>query len=305
MTSEMLMTEWYSYKKSLPKSMSTWTRVLTSSKDVPLEFQREFPEYETAFPYTILIPEETGLLFRRQRDADILCLQENRLVFLENVRGKVVSTEFPLDAIVSLEHGRILLNSWLKISTGFHSLTIAFNTVNEEQFLPVIEAIRSRGHAEDLSPLRQVKHQQELAKLGYLWKANFKYFNLSRNSILPGEGIHEVVYQPEIEFSMLNLLKKPVFRRTLTGHLAILTEKEMILIQEVEKTKAPQHVLYGGIFTYFPLDRINRVTFEEKTGRTDCVMTVTLSDTTTHRAEFSSESAVNLELFKDACAKKF
>jgi len=302
MTSEILLNEWYSYKRSMPKSVSAWPRVVKSYKDVPLEFLRVFPEYEATFPYTLVIPEEKGAFFQSLKSAKMLCVSESRLILLENVRGMAVSREIPLDSIVSLEHGRILLNSWLKISTGSNTITISFNTAHENLFLPVIEAIRPAVKHEGMSPLSQIRHQEELAKLGYLWKTNFKYFNLSRKSILPGESIREVVYQPEMKLSTLTLFKKPVFSRALTGHLVILTGNELILINEVEKTKDSQHLLYGGIFTYLPLKHIANVTFNEKKGETDCVMTVTLSDETSYRAEFSSDSAVNLELFKEACA---
>jgi hypothetical protein len=288
----------------MPKSVGAWPRVVKSYKDVPSEFLRVFPEYEAAFPYTLVIPEEKGTFFQSLKTAKMLCVSENRLFLLENNRGIAVSREIPLDSIVSLEHGRILLKSWLKLSTGSNTITIPFNTVHENLFLPVIEAIRPAAKSEALSPLSQIRHQQELSKLGYLWKTNFKYFNLSRKSILPGESIDEVVYQPEIEFSALTLFRKPIIQRTLTGHLAILTENEFILIKEVEKTKAPQHVLYGGIFTYLPLKQISNVTFEVKKGKTDCVMTITLSDGSCYHAEFSSDNAVNLELFKEACASR-
>jgi hypothetical protein len=286
----------------MPKSVGAWPRVIKSYKDVPSEFLRVFPEYEIAFPYTLVIPEEKGAFFQALKSAKMLCVSEDRLFLLENIRGIAVSKEIPLDSIVSLEHGRILLKSWLKISTGSNTITIPFNTVNENLFLPVIEAIRPAAKHEALSPLSQIRHQQELSKLGYLWKTNFKYFNLSRKSILPGESIREVVYQPEIQLSTLTLFKKPVFSKAITGHLAILTDHELILINEVEKTKNSQHLLYGGIFTYLPLKQISNVTFQEKKGQTDCVMNVTLSDETCYRAEFSSNSAVNLELFKEACA---
>jgi len=302
MTSEILLNEWYSYKRNLPKSVGAWPRVVKSYKDVPTEFLRVFPEYETAFPYTLVIPEEKGTFFQALKSAKMLCVSEDRLCLLENVRGIAASREIPLESIVSLEHGRILLKSWLKISTGSNTITIPFNTVHENLFLPVIEAIRPAAKSEKLSPFSQIQYQQELSKLGYLWKTNFKYFNLSRKSILPGESIREVVYQPEIQLSSLTLFKKPVFNKALTGHLAILTENELILINEVEKAQDSQQLLCGGIFTYLPLKSISNVTFEEKKGQTDCVMSITLSDETCYRAEFSSDSAVNLELFKEACA---
>lgn len=305
MTSEVLLNEWYSYKRSLPKTATIWPRVISSPKKLPVEYLHVFPEYDTGFPYTLLIPEDTGRLFRRQKPADVLCVFDDKLVFLEYIRGKAVSQTIPLTSILSLEHGRILLNSWLKISTGLETRMVSFNTVNESLFLPVIESIRPNVKSEYLSPLSQIRHQEELSKLGYLWKSNFKYFNLSRKSILPGESIREVVYQPEIELPTFTLFKKPVLSRALTGHLAILTDNELILINEVEKTKDAQHLLYGGIFTYLPRKQIANVTFEYKNGDTDCLMTVRLADGSCHFAEFSSNSAVNLELFKDACAEGF
>jgi hypothetical protein len=302
MTAELVKTEWYSYKKSLDPSMRTWARKLTSYEEVPSGFQEVFPEYTSQFPYTVLIPEEQLSPFHNKRGARLLCLDEDQLVSIEAVRGKAVATSYPLDMITYLEHGRVLLKSWLKISSPWRSTTIAFNTTSEQVFTPIIEAIRPDVRYGEPEQLRQAQHQQELSRLGYLWKRDFKYFNLGTQSILPGEKVLETVYQPDIHLTTLNMFKRPVFSKILTGHLTVLTDKELILIRESNRTKSPKKSLYGGIFTYIPLHQIKRIFFEDKTGKTDCVMNITLSDNAVLRSEFSTESAVNLEVFKEACA---
>jgi hypothetical protein len=306
MTSEFIKTQWSSYRKSLHPSKRTWIRVINSYEEIPSGFQEVFPEPVTQFPYALLIPEEQLSSFHKKRDAKLVCLYEDRLVILEDIRGKARSTDYPLDTITHLEHGRVLLESWLKISTPSESTTIMFNTVSDQFFTPVIEAIRANGsHLELQQQAEQVRHQQELSKLGYLWKINFKYFNLGRQSIIPGEKIVETVYQPDICLPALNIFKKPVFSKSLTGHLMILTDKELILIRESKKTKTPKENLYGGIFTYIPLHRIQHVSFERNTGKVDRIMNITLADNTRLRAEFFSTTAMNLELFQEACTQQF
>jgi hypothetical protein len=305
MTAELIKTEWFSYKTSVPPSMRMWARKLTSYEEVPSGFLDAFPESTAQFPYTVLIPEEQLSPFHKKHNATLLCLDHDKLVVLESVRGKAVATSYPLHAAMYLEHGRVLLKSWLKISSPWHSTMIKFNTVNEQVFEPIIEAIRPVSSYGEPEQLRLAKHQQELSRLGYLWKMNFKLFNLSRQSVKPGETILETVYQPEIHLPTLILFRKSVLSKYLTGHLTILTDKEMILVQESKRMKSLKESLYGGIFTYIPRSQIQNISFERETGKTDYAMNITLADNTRLRSEFLTESAVNLEVFKEACAYSF
>jgi hypothetical protein len=305
MTAELIKTEWFSYKTSVPPSMRMWARRLTSYEEVPSGFLDAFPESTDKFPYTVLIPEEQLSPFHKKQNAMLLCLDHDKLVILESVRGKAVATSYPLHTTMYLEHGRVLLKSWLKISSSWHSTIIRFNTVSEQVFGPIIEAIRPASSYAEPEQLRLAKHQQELSRLGYLWKTDFKLFNLSKQSIKPGETILETVYQPEIHIPALTLFRKAVLSKYLTKHLAILTDKELILVQESKRTKTLKELLYGGVFTYIPRSQIKSVSFERHTGKTDYAMNITLADNTRLRSEFLTESAVNLEVFKEACAYSF
>jgi hypothetical protein len=304
MATNILTTQWYSPKASIPLSMKTWPRDLKSHEDIPLEFRDTLPKDGSTFPYTVFIPEERVSPLRAKRNAQMLCLYNDRFVVLEAIQGSIVSTSYELEAITALEHGRVLLNSWLNINTLSQSRTFTFNTVCEPVFQPIIDAIRPTVKDSD-SPTLAAKRQQETAKLGYLWKENIKYFNYGKRSILSGERILESVYQPDKSISRLNFFKKPVLHKYQTGHLTILTDKELIFIKESKPVKKVRDTSYGVLFTYIPLRQIQQVDFEEDTEKSACFANITITDNSRLRVQFSPNTAVNLESFKEACDRTF
>jgi hypothetical protein len=284
--------------------MGSWPRVLKSHEDLPSAFRDKVPDEKSNFPYTVFIPEERVSPFQAKRNAQLLCLYDDRLVILEAIQDNVVSTTYLLNTMTALEHGRVLLNSWLNINTVSQSKTFTFNTVSEPVFQPIIDAVRPTVENSD-SQMLAVKRQQETAKLGYLWKENIKYFNYGKRSILPGENILESVYQPDISISRLNFFKKPVLHKYQTGHLTILTDKELIFIKESKPTKKVKETAYGNLFTYVPLQQIQQVSFEQNAEKSACFANVTLTDNSRLRVQYSPDTAINLESFKEACARTF
>lgn len=303
MTSEAIRSQWFSYHKADAPSKRLWPRVIKSHDEIPYGFHEALSDTYAELPYLIFIPEEQNLLFQQKRNAQMLCLHQDRLVILEAVNDQAVSTTYPFNAIRSVEHGKVLLNSWLTINTAETSKTISFNTVVESVFAPIIKALRLSDAQETSADA--VKDQQEVAKLGYLWKKNLKYFNYSKQSLLPGETILESVYQPELRRSALTFFKKPVFRTSLPGHLSILTDNEIIFIKESEKTPVVNNS-YGGIATYIPLKQVQRVTFEPQNHHeADSVAIFQLVDGKELRFHYSTKTAENLTAFQEACAQTF
>ncbi|PIE32694.1 hypothetical protein CSA56_14495 [candidate division KSB3 bacterium] len=302
MATDILETQWYSPKASIPPSMKTWPRVLKSYEELPSEFRETLPKDDSTFPYTVFIPEERLSPFQAKRNAQTLCLYDDRLISLEAIQGDIVSTSYMLETITALEHGRVLLSSWLTINTLSQSKTFTFNTASEPAFRPIINAIRPMADNPN-SAVFELQRQQEEAKLGYLWKENIKYFNYGKQSILPGETILESVYQPDIRISRLNFFKKPILHKYQTGHVTILTDKELIFIKESKATKKANETAYGALFTYIPLRQIYQINFEEDTKKSACFANITLNDNSRLRIQFSPDTAVNLESFKDACAR--
>lgn len=301
MASDIIRTEWTTYTKSTPASMRRWARRLSVYEEVPPGFQEVFPEpTPSQFPYVVLLPEERMSLFDKQ-NAKLLCLYEDRLDIFEAVRGKAISLSCPLNKIIFLEYGRILLKSWLKFQTESTSSTIRFNSVTEMLFKPIVESIRPIIMPEETHQFPD-HQQQNLSKLEFLRKTNLKYLNMGMQSLIPGSEILGFVYQPDIHLTTVSFFNTPIFSKYLTCHLSLITDKEFIIIRESKRTKGDKEALYGAIFTFIPHQQICRLTFEDIPGKTDCDLTIVLSNNISIRTEFSTESAVNFKDFREICS---
>lgn len=305
MSSEVIRTRWFTYSSLEAESKRFLPRTISSYEEIPVGFLSAFPGEDTEFPYTVLIPGEKLSPAHNEVNPQMLCLYEDRLVNLEAIQGEVQTTEFALESISSVEHGHVLLNAWITINSASRSKTIVFNSTVERVFLPIITALRATSIMPE-SDDSATKTQEEVAKLGYVWKRNFKYFNYAKHSLAPGTTIQASVYQEDIPLSKLNFFNKPVFSSYLSGHLAILTNRELIFIKESEELRAIHKSTYGGVFSYIPLQKVKEVVFET-TGdkKVDCLMNISLLDGKHYQFQFSTTTAMYLGEFKEACARHF
>jgi hypothetical protein len=106
----------------------------------------------------------------------------------------------------------------------------------------------------------------ELRKFDTLAEFNFKLMNYSKKSIVPGEQVIKFVLQPEIRVGISDLFGLAFTRLITNAHITILTDKELIMIQDTGGRKWSQDIRYGGTWHYIPLDRIRSVSLIEKEG---------------------------------------
>jgi hypothetical protein len=305
MTSEIIRSHWFTYKSHEADSAQFQPRVISSYDEIPTGFLAAFPGGDEGFPYTVLIPAADASLFQESPNPQMLCLYKDRLVNLEALQDGVETHEYALKSITSVEHGRVLLNSWLTIHSASRHKTFNFTSTVDQVFSPMIKAIRgTSGEHETEDSAAQTR--EEATKLGYLWKLNIKYFNYAKQSLAPGATIRASVYQGDIPLSKLNFFKKPVFSSHLSGHLAMLTDRELVFIKESEEIREIHDTSYGGVFSYIPLEKIKSVAFESNNDKkVDCLMNIQLVDGKYYQFQFSTATAVQLDAFKDACAQTF
>jgi hypothetical protein len=306
MTSEIIRTHWFTYSSSQEDdSLQFQPRVISSYDEIPAGFLPAFPGADACFPYTVLIPADEQSPFRKSVNPQMLCLYDDRLISLEAIQGEVQTSEYALNSITSVEHGHVLLHSWMTIHSGLRSKSFSFSSSVEQVFSPIIKALRGTADLRE-TEASAAQQQAEIAKLGYLWKRNIKYFNYARQSLAPGATVQGSVYQGDIPLSKLNVFNKPVFSSYLSGHLAVLTDRELIFIKESEEIRAIHETSYGGMFTYIPVEKIQRVEFEPTNDKkVDCVANVSLVDGKHYQFQFSTATAVQLDEFKAACARRF
>ena len=275
MRNKMRMTWGQTYKSKtakLPKFLSpaeltrlSWAKPIRSYAEVPdvyKEFFDSFLAEEQAFPYTVLTPSYERFIHKTTEK--LICDFGREIKILEK-NGNTFETQcYPLGGISYVELRTALLAASFKLcgmtSQGNHnSSTLLFNSVTEYLFTPILKRVRFIP-----VDIKNVDHNAELAKFDRLVDVNFKFMNLAKHSLLEGEKVILFVIQPEIQASILTFLGKTYFRTISPSHICVLTNQELIVIQEdIARRKEDR---YGGIWDYIPLDKIISLFLSEKSG---------------------------------------
>ena len=246
------------------QTMASWSKVIESYEDVP-NLYKSFFETQIAdnrqFPHTVLAP--TIVKPKGKTTEKLIYDTVNAIHILERSGSQVVTKSYPYQSVCSVEMGNILLYSWLTISgitnTGEASTsTIDFNTSSTRHFATFMDKLRpSPQGANEM----QLKVEKE--KFDYLLPLNYKFMNFGRSSLIGGETVVQILLQPEIREPVWALLGD-MFRRMISpAHLTILTDHELILIQDIEYGDKVLESNYGGIWQYIPLRSIRSVAWSE------------------------------------------
>jgi hypothetical protein len=279
--------------------MSSWAKVIESYDDIPEIYQGQCKMLmgdRQVFPYLVLAPPLDGM--RRRTTEKLLCEVDDTLYVMERAGQRITTTGYPLKTIRDVEMGSIILYSWMTVSGVTSegapaSSTIEFNASTSRHFAPFLDKIRPPFNGADEAALKA-----ERAKFDYLSSTSFKFMNLARESLVCGEQVLRSVWQPEIRKPVVTLLGLSLYRTLSTAHLAILTDKEIILIWEDERSTAnPRGVRYGGVSRCIPLRHIGSVSL---TGPVDDLLTLSLHLSLDARLDmvFAASSQRKVEQFQ-------
>ena len=288
MSTNIENSKWYSYTSST-QTMRTWAREIKAQEDIPAPFQTTFPQVEESFPYTIFIPEEKLSKFQ-QRNSKLVVVFNDHIMLLEQLENeiKILSSQFT--DVFAIEHGVVLLKSWLNIETQAGTLAINFNTTNDYLFIPIVNTIRQQmmtHHHQDLPATKTPLEKHDLSKFDFLDKLNFKFMNYGRRSVQTQDSVLVVAYQPEQTLKDVQLFRKTLYRRYKTDFLITLTEAELILIKEDERIRTNFSPAHGGVFTYIPRHLIEDIAFISHPEDSNCLMEITLLNKTNLTCEWA------------------
>ena len=262
-------TRWSEFRISISEKWSTlnsgeirklsWAKRIESYEAVPDAYQfflEPFRKQGQEFPYTVLTPTFEGLLQGRTTEK-LVCDLIDEIYVLEKVGETVKVYGYPLAEISYVQSRTVLLDSQIKL----YGLTqdcipacviIKFNTATENLFAPIVEKIRRVAIGPEDSELGF-----ELAKLDSLEKVSYKFMNYARRSLLSGEEILQMILQPKIQIRLLAAFGRGFYRYISPAHLAILTDRELILIHEEDNPRVIGD--YGKVYDYIPLAKIVRL----------------------------------------------
>lgn len=242
---------------SARQTMSAWSCPIKSLEEVPpayLSFFNTLPDIDQAFPTTVFAPRLDRLLNRTSEK--VICDANDSLHVLERVGSQLLITSYPWDTIGCIEMGRILLHAWITIyGTNVQgenaSSIIEFNSTSERFYLPFLKKFRPQAPHTHSNLLRL-----EQKKFDDLARVNFKLMNAGRNSLTGAEKVVRHIWQPEVRIRRVMFRFLPLYRTLTTAHLLILSDQEVILIREDERSHPNKGVRYGGIYHYLPLRNI-------------------------------------------------
>lgn len=252
-----------------------WARLVKQPEDAPPVFRpflEDLPiEGEAAQPYILFSPADR--FGRRKTNPKLLCLLSKRAVILEATRNGLITLELPYSAITSVEVGHVLLLAWFKITGVLDgdiiTATFEYNTVAERFFRPAAELIRTSAACIEQTAC---DGPSDTEIFDTLIRQDYKYMNFSKMSLIPGEKALGYVYQPDIR-EKKGFLTQLLFR----SHIAILTDHELILIQD-EDNKSYREIRYGGVWRHFPLRQISGLTLtNNQNGKLNLVVEIAQS----------------------------
>jgi len=238
----------------------SWARRIETMDDVPAGFRDTVAALVTetgTLPYLILTPSYAAFIVHTTEK--LVCALADEVRIYELNGGEVRLTAFCYADVSAVEVGCVLLKSWLTI-TGKNTCgvetrtTIKFNTVTDYLFLPIIEKLRRAGVVADLQ-----QFEAEQAKFNYLAHDFYKFMNVAKKSILPGEEVIGAVMQPELRTALVTLFGHIYTRLKAPAHILVRTDRELIVaVEEKQEAWSGSHK-YGSIRTYIPLAKIAAV----------------------------------------------
>ena len=242
------------------QTMSSWAKVIESPEAVPKVYRSSFNTvfgHEPTMPYTVFAPAIAGL--RHRTTEKLLCEVHDTIYVWERVGNQVALAAYPTETISDLEVGEILLFSWITIggltqAGEVSATTIEFNTATSRHFARFVSLIRPAP-----DPLAGLALAVEQAKFDHLAAESFKFGSFGCSSLVEGEQVHQIVWQPKIRKPLTRLGKFAFYQTLSLPRVAILTDKELIVIQDDERTRENRGVRYGGKWRYVALRHIGAV----------------------------------------------
>ncbi len=239
-------------------TMKSWAVKIDVKEKIPAVFQKTMEQVLkecTDIPYMIYAPRNEK---KGKPAQDTLLAMSGKVVWIlldEDEEATVF--RFPMDEIQVIQVGNVLLQSWIKVcghtSNGNDCVTVYFDTVVEELFVPLVETVRSH-----MIGIDSESGTTETEELNYLKEMSLKFYNYAVQSVLPGQKVCCSVFQPGV----LGMASSSSSDHDTTPSLLVLTDEELTVIQETKQEKGESVRKYSGIWSHVPRRAIVRVATE-------------------------------------------
>jgi len=245
------------YEVQSQNTMSQWPIMVKRPEQIPDSFCEALDtKFGASWPYSVFIPPSKW-------DADgkrpkVFSMLDDGLVYFEDMKTEVKQLFYPYKDVLYVEIGRMLLSSWMTIhgmvNGQYRQSTVSYNTVREDLFDPIIKRIR-----EQISPEEALLEGHNGERLSDLKQLDLKFLNYTKEALLPGEKIINIIFQPGVQEDNNRKMG------TLPDHThaVVLTDNELILIKEDNHRYQNVHSNYGVVKDFIPLNHVKDLRAEE------------------------------------------
>ncbi len=244
-------------EKNERQTKLSWATAITDYQEVPEPYKEFFLPLQLAgkpIPKTVVTPNYEG--FMHKEPEKLVCVIEDKLYILKNSgpSGEICCMSF--GDITCIEYKSVLLDSYLWVY-GFSQNKSAirellhFNTISDFLFNPIMRQIREfylpKDRALDLSFIKELTGKKSL-----------KFSNLCKHSLLPGEKVLKMIWQPEKKVNFFKRINPIFYTPPFPNHVLLLTDYEIIIIHESEPQTRDDK--YGSVSDFIPLGKIKSIT---------------------------------------------
>ena len=242
----------------------------------------------------IYAPKLTNVPSRHvQPPATYLLMIFDRRIFVATGSGKgnVAITHVPLDDVLCVETGHVLVFCWFKIVFGrkvSRQIKIPFNLVRFALFREALTLIRPtldhKYNGGDLKPLESID-------------LDIKFRNALGEVMLADEVPLHIAFQPEVRTRRFLMLE----RQVMPPLLAAITNRQFLLVTEERPTSVERLGRVSTIYTYCPHEQIESLIVEANEHEEHARLVLTLEN---ESARFVINAVVSKELvpkFRELC----
>lgn len=280
-------TDWFARTSSV-QTMRTWARRAAEAADLPAPFRPPYLEWAAGGGGgTALFGPGERLGMFRCRAFLLLHRADEVLVLEEDEAGEVRAESLPIREIDLVEQGRVLLNSWLVLRAAGRRVFLQYNSVVEPLFQPIVRAVRAERPAAGL-PVEEGLEAFAAECLAAVPPEEIRYVNYARASLLPGETVRRLLYQPPFA-APSSAWPWPV--RPRPSHLLLLTDAALLSI----RAEPVPRIAYGYVCRCVPRPHLGTLRVERaaegRTGGRRLTLVVTAGGGPTLRLEYAPTAA--------------
>lgn len=247
----------------------------------------------------IYAPELTSLPNRHEQPsaAYLLMIFDERIsVAVDPGTGDVSIARFPLDDVLCVEMGQVLLFCWIKIVFGRNvcrQIKVPFNLVRFALFRTALNLIRqsldNNREGEKVKPLESLPLES--------LDLDLKFQNVVHDIMVPDELLLKIAFQPEVRTRRFLFLQ----RQVMPPLLAAITNRQFFLVTEEPPASVERLGRFSEIYTYCPHERIDSLIAESNDNEKFPQLVLTLTNESARFVIRQVVSREELPIFRELC----